>query len=279
MKCQQYIKIVFLSFCFASSFAYGKETSMYDMDEVKDVSLLELKVLKDWHSVATTPPTQQKIVEITQCRFENGRKVRIPVTYVVPDNNQACHFIVSYGNLRPTVYKDFDGLMTKMLGNGVGFVLPAIGPISKMHPDGALIDVEMKNLLKKTRNVKYTSTWFRGICYMRAITAALTEKDRFLNTKIACDGRSKSAAAGQVALIHYPEVTGLYARVIPSSVSSVVISKAYRKRVEQDNQAFYQRLAAGQITQLGTIDNDAYWEMQEKAKKFVARGEYPKFIG
>ncbi|TWT81314.1 hypothetical protein CA13_27660 [Planctomycetes bacterium CA13] len=131
MQYQRFIKVIFLSLGIASSFAYGQTASIYNMDEMKDVSLLELEVLRDWHPVATTPPTQQKIVEITLCDFENGRKVRIPITYVVPNAKQACRFIVSYGNLGPTVYKEFDGLKTTMLENGIGFVLPAIGPIKR----------------------------------------------------------------------------------------------------------------------------------------------------
>ncbi len=230
MKYQQYIKIILLSLGFVSSFAYGQKTSVYNMDEIRDVSLLELEVLQDWHSVATTPPTRQKIVEITLCDFENGRKVRIPVTYVVPDTDRACRFIVSSGNLGPTVYKEFDGLKTKMLENGVGFVLPALGPIKKMKPDGVQLDAEMNQLFKKTFNIKYTSVWLWGTTYMRAITAALDEKEHFLNDKIATDGRSKSALASAIAMIHYPEVTGLYARVWPSATFPEYFSKAYKEK-------------------------------------------------
>ena len=74
LQYQPFIKVIFLSLGIASSFAYGQKTSIYNMDEVRDVSLLELEVLRDWHPVATTPPTQQKIVEITFCKFENRRK-------------------------------------------------------------------------------------------------------------------------------------------------------------------------------------------------------------
>jgi hypothetical protein len=277
MKYQQYIKIALLCLGFISSIAYGQKTLQYDMEQIKDVSLLELKVLQEWHPVATNPSTQQKIVEITLCNFENGRKVRIPVTYVLPDTKQACHFIVSYGNLSPTVYKEFDGLMTKMLENNIGFVLPAIGPTAKMKPHGPQLEADMKQLYKKTGNIKYDKTWLRGVTYMRAITAALTEKERFLDDKIACDGRSKSAGAGAAALIHCPEVTGLYARVFPSSIFPEFYSKKYKEKVEQDNQAFFQQLAAGEIAQLGTIDDDAYEAMRKKAKKYVAKDTYPKF--
>ena len=277
MKHQQYIKIIFLSLGFISSFAYGQKMSMYNMDEVRDVSSLELEVLRDWHSVATTPATQQKIVEITLCDFENGRKVRIPVTYVVPDANQACNFIVSSGNLGPTVYKEFDDLKTKMLENGVGFVLPALGPIRKMKPAGPQLDAEMQQLFKKTSNMKYTSPWLWGATYMRATTAALSETEHFLDEKIACDGRSKSGLASAIAMIHYPEVTGLYARVWPSATFPEYFSKAYKEKVEQDNKTFYQQLAAGEIANLGTIDDDANAEMRKRAEQMVAKEKYPKY--
>lgn len=277
LQYQPFIKIIFLSLGIASSSAYGQKASVYNMDEMRDVSLLELEVLRDWHPVATTAPTQQKIVEITLCDFENGRKVRIPVAYVVPDAKQACRFMVSYGNLGPTVYKEFDGLKTKMLENDIGFVLPAIGPIKKMKPDGLEIDAEMKQLFKKTFNIKYTSVWLWGATYMRAITAALGEKEHFLNEQIACDGRSKSGMASAISMIHYPEVTGLYARAWPSADFPEYSSKAYKEKVEQDNKTFYQQLAAGEITKLGTIDDDAYAEMRKRAKRRVANNEYPKY--
>ena len=120
MNYQQCIKVTLFCLCFISFPGYGQKTLQYDMEKIKDVSLLELKVLQEWHPVATTPRTQQKIVEITLCNFENGRKVRIPVTYVVPDTKQACHFIVSHGWWGHTVYKEFDGLKTKMLENNIG---------------------------------------------------------------------------------------------------------------------------------------------------------------
>ena len=278
MNYQQHIKIALLSIgLICGIFAFGQESSVYNMEEIKDVSLLELEVLQEWHSVATTPRTQQKIVEITLCNFENGRKVRIPVTYIVPETEKACHFIVSYGNLGPTVYKEFDGLKTKMLENGVGFVLPAIGPIKKMKPDGPQLNAEMNQLMRKTRDIKYSSAWLWGATYMRAITAALEEEDHFLSEKIACDGRSKSAMASAIAMIHYPEVTGLYARVWPSATFPEYSTDAYKEKVDQDNITFYQKLAAGEITQLGTMDDDAYETMRNQAKQRVTKNNYPKF--
>ena len=53
MKYQTYIKTIVLCLGFISSFAYGQEALVYDMEQIKDVSLLELKVLKEWHPVAT----------------------------------------------------------------------------------------------------------------------------------------------------------------------------------------------------------------------------------
>jgi hypothetical protein len=116
-----------------------------------------------------------------------------------------------------------------------------------------------------------------GATYMRAITAALEEKEHFLNEKIACDGRSKSGMASAIAMIHYPEVTGLYARVWPSATFPEYSGKAYKEKVEQDNKTFYQKLAAGEITQLGTMDDDAYETMRKQAKKRVTQNNYPKF--
>ena len=43
-----------------SSLAYGHEALPYDMEQMKDVSLLDLRVLQEWHPVATTPPTRRK---------------------------------------------------------------------------------------------------------------------------------------------------------------------------------------------------------------------------
>ena len=82
---------------------------------------------------------------------------------------------------------------------------------------------------------------------------------------------------GVQALIHYPEVTGLYARVFPSGTFPEYYTNAYKEKVEQDNKAFYQRLAKGEITQLGTIRDAAYAEMRKKATQMVANDTYPKF--
>jgi len=98
-----------------------------------------------------------------------------------------------------------------------------------------------------------------------------------LNDKIATDGRSKSALASAVAMIHYPEVTGLCARVWPSATFPEYFSKAYKEKVEEDNKIFFQRLAAGEITQSGMIDEDAYAEILKKAKQHVKNDAYPKY--
>ena len=60
MNYQRYIKIALLCLGFISSFVYGQKTLPYDMEKIKDVSLLELKVLQECHPVAATPRTQQK---------------------------------------------------------------------------------------------------------------------------------------------------------------------------------------------------------------------------
>lgn len=81
MEQKQYIKIIILSLGIISVLAFGEKASFSEMEAVRDASLLELDVLQDWHPVATDPPTQQKVVAIILCGFENGRKVRIPVSY------------------------------------------------------------------------------------------------------------------------------------------------------------------------------------------------------
>ena len=75
-----------LCFCFVSCYAAAQQSSAqqnpaqqnpaYDMEQVKDVALLELKVLKEWHPVATTPPTQQKIVDVVR-RLEDAGEIII----------------------------------------------------------------------------------------------------------------------------------------------------------------------------------------------------------
>lgn len=47
--------------------------------------------------------------------------------------------------------------------------------------------------------------------------------------------------------------------------------------MEQDNKAFYQKIAAGEITQSGMIDSDTYAEILKKAKQHVENDEYLKY--
>ena len=47
--------------------------------------------------------------------------------------------------------------------------------------------------------------------------------------------------------------------------------------MEADNKTFFQRIAAGEITQSGMIDDDNYAELLKKAKQSVENDAYPKF--
>ena len=68
-----------LFFCF-SAFSM----KVFDMEEIRDSSTLQIKVLQKWHQVQGPIATRQKLVTINVGDLWPGQEYRIPVRMVVP---------------------------------------------------------------------------------------------------------------------------------------------------------------------------------------------------
>ena len=83
----------------ASSALAGITPASFDLDAIRDASTLETKVIQDWQAVAKVKGVRQKLVEITVCEWWPGQKVRLPVTFCVPDDGTPCENVATWGLL------------------------------------------------------------------------------------------------------------------------------------------------------------------------------------
>lgn len=67
--------------------------------------------------------------------------------------------------------------------HGVGLVFIGMVPITDMEPVGQLHKM-MEDHFLKTKDTRYTPAWIWGISDMRALTAAVAEKDVFQPQKV-----------------------------------------------------------------------------------------------
>ena len=74
--------LIFLSFP-----AFGMK--VFDMEEIRDPSTLQIKVLQDWHKVQGPIATRQILVSINVGDLWPGQEYRVPVRMVVPANRKA----------------------------------------------------------------------------------------------------------------------------------------------------------------------------------------------
>ncbi|OUW73496.1 MAG: hypothetical protein CBD68_06455, partial [Flavobacteriaceae bacterium TMED208] len=85
--------LVSLYFSFS---AFGMK--VFDMEEIRDPSTLQIKVLQDWHQVKGIIVTRQKLVTINVGDLWPGQEYRIPVRMVVPANRKAKGFHLTGGS-------------------------------------------------------------------------------------------------------------------------------------------------------------------------------------
>lgn len=191
------------------------KTGSYDMAAIRDASTLETKVIQDWTPMAKDPAVRQKLVEVTICEWWPGQKVRLPVTFNAPANGAICKQIV-VGNaglvLKPAAPA---GAMLRLLKEkGVGVVLIGMGTIDAMEPVPLLMS-GMKEHMLATKDARYTPAWIWGMSDMRAITAAMAEKEVFQPQKVLVTGGSKRGVATAAAGIHDERVTAILPVVAP----------------------------------------------------------------
>ncbi|HYF35984.1 MAG TPA: PhoPQ-activated protein PqaA family protein [Prosthecobacter sp.] len=190
-------------------------TQKYDLAQFRDATTLETKVIEDWQPAARDPAVKQKLVEITVCEWWPGQKVRLPVAMSAPVDGGPCENII-IGNIALAAKAPLPaGAMLRLLKqHRVGVVLIGMTTIDAMPPVDQLDDA-MKAHLLKTKDMRYTPAWIWGISDMRALTAAIAEKEVFQPKKVLATGGSKRGVATAAAGIADDRFTAILPVVAP----------------------------------------------------------------
>jgi len=120
------IVITTLLSLFFSLSAFGMK--VFDMEEIRDPSTLQIKVLQDWHKVQGPIATRQKLVTINVGDLWPGQEYRVPVRMVVPTNRKAKGFHLTGGSSPSRLQRDARPNPTerKLLEGGVGLVITVV---------------------------------------------------------------------------------------------------------------------------------------------------------
>ncbi|MBB5034050.1 PhoPQ-activated protein PqaA family protein [Prosthecobacter vanneervenii] len=207
--------ILFASFLFTLAPASGEITiGKYDMASIRDTGNLETKVIMDWHANPKDAAIRQKLVEITVCEWWPGLKVRLPVTFLAPATGVCTNVIIENTGLQMKPAAVAGAKLRLLKENGVGIVLIGMVPINDMEPVGKL-HLMMEEHFIQTKDTRYTPAWIWGISDMRALTAAVAEKEVFQPKKVLATGGSKRGVATAAAGIADERVTAIMPVVAP----------------------------------------------------------------
>lgn len=237
---------VFLSLSSASA---AITLGRYDIGAIRNPATLETKVIEDWHPSEKDPAVKQKHIEITVCEWWPGQKVRLPVTLSAPATGGPCKYVIvdnmglTNKSVLPTGAK-----LCLLKEKGVGIVLIGMTTVDAMEPIGKL-DIGMKQNLLKTKDVRFTPAWIWGISDMRALTAAIAEKDVFQPQKVIATGGSKRGVATAAAGIADDRFTALMPIVAPiiDSPGGPYVEGMMPVKITQMNDKFLSEAAAGKI--------------------------------
>ena len=83
------------------------EARLFDMDAMRDVRSLDVKVLKDWHAVRGEVVTRQKLISIRVGELVPGHEYRLPVRFIVPHDAKAKGFHLTGGHNFQNIQNDF----------------------------------------------------------------------------------------------------------------------------------------------------------------------------
>lgn len=207
--------IFFLLACSVAPVHAKVVAGSYDMAQVRDPSTLEARVIEDWHPWGKNTGIKQKFIEITVCEWWPGQKVRLPVTLLTPEKGGPVHnIVIDNAGLGPKAASPTGAKLRLLQGGGVGVALIGMTTIDAMEPVGKL-DVGMKEHFLKSKDARYTPAWIWGMSDMRALTAALAEKDVFQLGKVIATGGSKRGVATAAAGIADDRFTGILPIVAP----------------------------------------------------------------
>jgi len=241
----------------------------YDMAAVRDASTLETRVIEDWHPWGKNTGIRQKLIEITVCEWWPGQKVRLPVTLLAPATGEPCkNVIVDNAGLALKAVSPSGAKLRLLKEHGVGLVYIGMNTVDAMEPVGKL-DVGMKEHLLKTKDMRYTPAWIWGISDMRALTAAIAEKDVFQPEKALATGGSKRGVATAAAGIADDRFTAIMPVVAPiiDSPGGPYVEGMRPAAIVAANEQFLVDLAAGKIPNAPAAGHDALVS-REKIRAF-----------
>lgn len=78
--------------------AADSKPDLFNTEEIRDESTLDIKILQDWHVDQVTGTTRQKLIEITVAEWWPGQDYRIPVRMIVPLKCKAKGFRITGGS-------------------------------------------------------------------------------------------------------------------------------------------------------------------------------------
>ena len=187
----------------------------YDMRAVRDASTLEIRVIEEWHPWEKDASVRQKLIEITVCEWWPGQKVRLPVTLVAPASGKPCEtLIITNSGIVQKAAAPSGAMLRLLRENTVGLALIGMTTIDAMEPIGKL-DAGMKENFLRSKDARFTPAWIWGLSDMRALTAAMAEKDVFQPVKVLATGGSKRGVGAAAAGIADERFTAIMPNVAP----------------------------------------------------------------
>jgi len=208
------VTALFLALLALSSVRAGITIGHYDMAEVRDPSTLETRVIEDWKPLAKDPALRSKLIEINIGEWWPGQKVRLPVTLLAPVDKVCTNLLIENTGLQPKVTVPTGAKLRLLKEHGVGLVFIGMVPITDMEPVGQL-HLQMEERFVQTKDTRYTPAWIWGLSDMRALTAAIAEKDVFQPTKVMTTGGSKRGVATAASCIADDRMTAMMPVVAP----------------------------------------------------------------
>lgn len=229
--------------------------SPIDMDEMRDASTLDVKVIEDWHKVKGEVDTRQKLINIRVGELWSGQDLRIPVRMIVPADSKAKGFHLTGGHTLSNIKQDakIRGIDGELLKGGVGLVYTIVqepGTYGERK-----LAVEMKKRFIKTLNPHYSiQYWGWPAILMRSITAAYAEKDHFERGKIATSGSSKNGATPSAAIIQDKRITAVHGTISPIWESPLRLcdEKAWEE-LNRYNKQYAEKVAKGDQRKIDKI--------------------------
>ncbi|MBL9183951.1 MAG: hypothetical protein JNN17_17550 [Verrucomicrobiaceae bacterium] len=203
-----------LFLCLAPACLADITIGRYDMASVRDASTLETRVIEDWKPLVKDPTLRGKVVEITVCEWWPGQKVRLPVAMVAPVGKACTHVVIENMGLQPKVPALAGSKLRLLKEHGVGLVFIGMVPITDMEPVGKL-HLLMEEHFMQTKDGRYTPAWIWGLSDMRALTAAIAEKDVFQPVKVLTTGGSKRGVGAAASCIADSRITAMMPVVAP----------------------------------------------------------------